>query len=459
MNDAVAGGNFVALDDLVAEPGSNIKKNIPDMIQYSKKYVSDETNALYVLPAEVMYTGQTVPAVTGSRGLLRWDLYADMGYPEINSADDYINVLADMQAKYPTAPDGSKVYGMAIPSNMLLFTILKPAQFWAGHDVISNFSVVSYNYDMEFINIYSDEGAYWKGIDFFHKAYLKGLLDPDSFTLTENDMKKKATDGKLLYITAVYNVGDMPEGQGFMTLPNNWGGHDQSETPIAAKIANPPSWIAINKKSDKIDLCKKYLEFVYSEEGVNLVYNGIEGTHYTVENGVRVMTPEAKELYKDQAAWTEAGLGTTSVGHFMGINKSAVMSDGVTAFVALDDSNFKDSLTPVQQDFCEHYGVDYPSQIYFKYTEEYKLPDLGDVDPYVKAFLPVAEGEIVQLQAAVIAEAESLMAGLIMASEDEYEAKIAEAKKRFEKAGLPEVDAYFKANWQSAFDKAAEFKK
>lgn len=460
VNDLIAGGNLVALDDLVAEKGQNIQKNIPEMIQYCKEYVSDESKALYVLPAEASHSGMMSPGSSGTRGLIRWDLYADMGYPEINSMEDNLKVLADMQAKYPTTADGSKVYGMAIPADQLIFTMLYPSSHWLGQGGVSTSSVRAYDYEtMEYINVFGEGGALWTGIDYFHKAYLMGLLDPDSFTMTEADLKAKATDGKLLEITALYQAGTMADGQGFMELPRNWGGHDQSENAALPKVAVPSCWIGINKNSDKVDLCMNYLNFVFSEEGANLIYNGIEGKHYTVENGVRVMTAEAKELYKDSTAWAKAGLGNAEIGHFIGLSQMALASDGNSLMIALDDDNFKDTLTDIQKDFCEYYGVDYPAQIYFEYAREYDIPNPDDIDNTVKAFLPTADDATKQLEAAVKAEAESFIAGLVMASEKDYEAKVAEAKERLEKAGLSKIDEYYNANWQSAFDKAAAFGK
>ena len=460
VNDLIAGGNLVALDDLVAEKGQNIQENIPEMIQYCKEYVSDESGALYVLPAEASHSGLMAPGSSGTRGLIRWDLYADMGYPEINSMDDNLKVIADMQAKYPTTADGSKVYGMALPGDKAIFALLYPSTHWLGQGGASTSSVRAYDYEtMEYINLYGEGGAFWTGIEYYHKAYLMGLLDPDSFTMTEADLKAKATDGKLLEITALYQAGTMADGQGFMELPRNWAGHDQSENAALPEVAVPSCWIGINKNSDKVDLCMDYLNFIFSEEGANLIYNGIEGKHYTVENGVRVMTAEAKELYKDSTAWAKAGLGNAEIGHFIGLSQMALASDGNSLLIALDDDNFKDTLTDIQKDYCEYYGVDYPAQILFEYAREYDIPNPDDIDNTVKAFLPTADDATKQLEAAVIAEAESLIAGLVMASEKDYEAKVAEAKKRLEKAGLSKIDEYYNANWQSAFDKASAFGK
>ena len=217
--------------------------------------------------------------------------------------------------------------------------------------------------------------------------------------------------------------------------------------------------MGINKKSEYVDQCVKYLDFILSEEGANLIYNGVEGVHYTVdENGVRTMTAEAIELYKDQTAWKEAGLGSSQLGHFVGIAKDSIASDGKAMFLALDSSMFVETLTDTQKDFCEYYGVEYPAQAHFKNAEENNLPQMSDIDGLAKDFFPALTDEVSRLQAAVIAEADALVADLVMCDESEFEAKLSEAKKTLAKAGVTELEKYFNENWETAIKEAENYR-
>lgn len=456
MATYASGGSLLALDELVEEMGSNIKETIPTFLEYSKSVYSDDSNALYWLPALISYNGSKVASKDAGHGLLRYDLYAELGYPEIDSVDDYLQVIADMQAAHPTTETGSKVYGMTIPSDKLAWSFTCPFLSWTGRSGWN--STASYSWeDMSYSNIYGEEGVFWDAIDFYHKAYQMGLLDPDSFTLTEADMKARAAEGRLLFVNASWQYDAMPEGQGFEAIPVNWAASDASLTMASSTITFDYG-MAINKDSENVELAMKYLDFVMSEEGANLIYNGFEDVHYTVdENGVRSLTEEGLAMYLDGTAWAEAGLGTVENSHFVGLGRNEIASDGKTMWLGLDSTYFSNTLSDVQKEFCEHYGVDYPAQAFVQNAEENDLPLASDTDGMVKNFLPVADDEIIQLEAAVVSEAEGLIASLVMAGEAEYEAKVTAAKEQLAKVGVTKIDEFYNAHWQEAYEKAAEF--
>lgn len=457
MQTFASGGTLLALDDLVDEMGTNIKETIPTFIKYSKEVYSDDSNSLYWLPACIAYTSANVASKDAQNGLLRFDLYAEMGYPEITSMDEYLQVIADMQAANPTTESGAKVYGMTIPSDKLTTTFVTPFSAWAGMSTWQKTASYSWT-DMSYTNIYGEDGLFWDGIDFYHKAYQMGLLDPDSFALTEADMKAKAAEGRLLFVNANWQYDAMPEGQGFAAVPTSWSASD-ADLKTASSAISFDYGMAINSRSDNAELAMKYLDFVLSEEGANLIFNGFEGVHYTVDaNGVRSLTEEGLALYKDGTAWAEAGLGTTENSHFVGLKKNALASDGKTMLLGLDSSYFADTLTDIQKVFCEHYGVDYPAQAFVQNSEKNNLPLNSDIDGLVRSFLPQPTDEISQLEAAVVSEAEGLIASLVMASDADYEAKVEAAKAQLAKVGVTKINEFYEAHWQEAFEKAENYR-
>lgn len=457
MQTFASGGTLLALDDLVDEMGANIKETIPTFIKYSKETYSDDSNALYWLPACVAYTSTNVAGKDAGNGLLRFDLYAELGYPEIASMDEYLQVIADMQSANPTTESGEKVYGMAIPSDKLTSTFVTPFSAWAGMSTWQKTASYSWK-DMSYSNVYGEDGLFWDGIEFYHKAYQMGLLDPDSFALTEADMNAKATEGRLLFVNANWQYGAMPEGQGFAAVPTKWSASD-ADLKTASSALSFDYGMAINSRSDNAELAMKYLDFVMSEEGANLIFNGFEGVHYTVDaNGVRTLTEEGLALYKDGTAWAEAGLGTAENAHFVGLKKNALASDGKTMMLGLDSSYFEDTLTDMQKVFCEHYGVEYPAQAFVQNSEKNNLPLNSDIDGLARNFLPQPTDEISQLEAAVVSEAEGLIASLVMASDSDYEAKVEAAKAQLAKVGVTKINEFYEAHWQEAFEKAENYR-
>ncbi len=460
MKDISTGGSLLPMDALLSEYGSNIQENAPLAIEYSKENLSDDTNSLYWVPYDTQYTGKSVGSREERLGLIRWDYYKEMGYPEVNSIDEYLLMIKDMHELHPTTESGGAIYGMAIPSDKLQMTMNSPFENWLGMTAFGTTGCYRWE-DMSYVNKYDDDGSFWAGIDFYHKANELGLLDPDSFTLTEEDLKAKATEGKLLTITAQWQVNQMEQGQGFMAIPKTWAYPTSvSVSNVTRGIGIPTGGFAINKKSEHPELCMKFLDFVFSEEGANLIYNGIEGTHYIVENGVRSLTQEALDMYNETegARWEETGLYTAESSHFCGLSRTAIAPDGKALNLVMDPSMYESTLTDVEKDYCDYYGVSYPQEIVTQYVEKYDLIDASTADPYVIAFLPVPTDEIMQLEVALDEEADSLIADLVLASEEEYEAKVAEAKSRLEKIGLQKVNDYYEGLWQEAFDKADEYR-
>lgn len=457
LKDVATGGSLLALDDLIKDCPN--LSSFTEFNAFSKENYSDDTGALYWLSAELKHNGKSAGGKDVAEGHIRWDLYKAMGYPEVNSVDEFLQMLVDMKEANPTNAAGEKVYGMTIPSDKLIMTFTYPFLGWNGKVGYQKTATYAWD-DLSYENIFSEDGVFWDGVDFYHKAYQLGLLDPDAFTLTEADMKARATAGRLLFINRNYQVdAGMAEGQGFSGIPFNGVAHNASEHSVSSRISFNYG-MGINKKSDKIDLCMKYLEFVASEEGANLILNGFEGVHYSVDaNGVRSLTEEGLALYMDQKAWGEAGLGTTEGGHFLILAKNAIASDGKAMLLGLDRTYFQATLTDIQKDFCEHYGVDYPAQAYFKVAEENNQPNPGMIDGMVRNYLPVPPSEITQLESAVESEAMNLVADLVMADEKDYEAKVKAAKATLAKVGVTKIDEWYNANWQSAFDKAAEISK
>ena len=100
-NALITSGQLIAMDDLIDQYGENIKKNFPSRLDYSKKYVSNGEDKTYFIPVlcytvdeenpDISYTIENVGLMT------RWDVYAAIGYPEIQTTDDYLDVLKQMQ--------------------------------------------------------------------------------------------------------------------------------------------------------------------------------------------------------------------------------------------------------------------------------------------------------------------------------------------------------------------------
>ena len=68
---------------------------------------------------------------------LRWDLYKELGYPEIKTLDDMVDVLGQMKEICPTDDNGKTTYGVSLfndwDGNLVMF-VKSTATAYYGYD-------------------------------------------------------------------------------------------------------------------------------------------------------------------------------------------------------------------------------------------------------------------------------------------------------------------------------------
>ncbi len=442
-------GAVVALSDY-KDQLPNVYANMPDAVAWSAENLGDGT--LYWIPSLVCPNAAKVGEMTAARGQIRWDLYADMGYPEVNTPEEQAQLLIDMVEKYPTGPNGKPAYAHCIPTDVMWNHLKFPFVDWTGYNSWSGSDLALYSWeDLSYMNFLDpEEGAYWDAIDYYHTLYQAGALDPDSFTMLEADMKTKATAGNLYSVFASwqYAAADLPEGTGFMAIPMTKATTAYMEELPKTKGTGTPSWAyGVNVNTEYLDECLAYLDFLASWEGANLVVNGIEGVHYTTDaDGVRSLTDAAWAL-KDQGneAWEKYGLYAAEVGNITLYDSNALMADGKPLNLSNDPAFWTSKLTDIEKAFCDHYDVVYPGEYYAKVMKDNNLTMATKPTAEEKASFTAPSDDIKQIENGLKLEAETWAATLIMASDAEYEKLIADAKAAFAAAGLADVDAYYNA--------------
>ncbi|MCD8338278.1 MAG: substrate-binding domain-containing protein [Lachnospiraceae bacterium] len=116
---------------------------------------------------------------------LRWDLYAQLGYPEINNLDDLLEVLIQMKELCPTDDNGNATYAMSIfpdwDGDMVMY-VKSLATAYYGYD---EFGIGLYDPETgTYHNALEEDGPYLTTLRFYNKLYQNGLLNPDSMTQT-----------------------------------------------------------------------------------------------------------------------------------------------------------------------------------------------------------------------------------------------------------------------------------
>ncbi len=333
VQNAIRANLLVNLDEHL-DKLPNVAKNADSALQYYRDNVSNGTGKLYTTPSNVGPQDQGPDPDYGP--FIRWDLYKQAGMPEINTYEDYLPVLKAMQKLYPKTPDGKKVYGFTLwkdwdGAGMAAATGLAPFEGKDCGDDIGGLPYLQADYNtMESINSLDPNGEYLRAVRFFYQANQMGLLDPDSLTQNFDTARSKATEGRVLYSTwswfcSDYNTDEHLNAEnptGFLCVPPK-----NSKSIIASTLPVGEPWsFSISSKTKKLDTCLRYLDFLYSVEGVQELEAGPKGVTWDVDgSGKPSLTEDGWKYYNNGDTELPDG-GTLEDGQ--GIVNFSALSDG-----------------------------------------------------------------------------------------------------------------------------------
>lgn len=291
---------------------------------------------------------------------LRWDLYKELGYPEIETMEELLPVLKQMQELAGASDSGKNVYA---------FSLFKD---WDG-DIMQNVGALTslYGYTpMGFALLNMDDGTtqsvidsdseYVRALRFLYDANQMGLVDPESTTQNYDVMAAKYADGAVLYsfwpwlgVGQYNNEENTSQGKGFQSAVINdakflTGGNypvgDVSFTVMVGSKAKDPQRLV------------DFIDWLYSPEGIEASGSqsggscGPQGLTWEMKDGKPVLTEFGVkafiEMDENLQVPEEWGTGT--------------WKDGISAL------NFK----PVGvRDYNDELGISYNYTVWDDYRE------------------------------------------------------------------------------------------
>lgn len=113
----------------------------------------------------------------------RWDLYKELGYPEIKTIDDFANVLIDMQKLEPENESGKRTYAVSLFSDWDGAMVMFPKAMVTAYYGYDDFGFGFYDTEnQKYIPAIEENSPYIEMLKFYNKLYQAGALDPDSET-------------------------------------------------------------------------------------------------------------------------------------------------------------------------------------------------------------------------------------------------------------------------------------
>lgn len=304
-------GAIIPLDDYIENKGSNLKALYGDQIdrlRYGKEDTSIYTVGTYGVKTQIY-------APDGSLQIQNAVL-KDLGYPEIKTLNDYENAIKTYKEKYPEI-NGQKTIGMSLMASdwRWLITCGNIASSVAGIPDDGQFKIDDETEEAVYKYQLPEVKEYFKWLN---HMYTEGLLDPESFTQKEDTYKSKLAQGTVLGISDAkwdYDssmksliAAGMPE-RTFAPLSVTLNENVKDQTMKDYGFGG--GWgVAISSTSENKERAFEFLDWLASDEAQILLNWGIEGKHYTVENGVRKFLPEIQEQKNtDKDFASKTGIG------------------------------------------------------------------------------------------------------------------------------------------------------
>jgi putative aldouronate transport system substrate-binding protein len=349
------------LDDLVAKFGPDIKKNAGKSLEISKMLNSDETKSLYYLPGHVgnvMFSTN----VNDNSWNLRWDLYKKLNYPKMDTLDDLLNVLEQMMKLEPTNKDDKKNYGLGLNlsdawGQLMIDKAIANLQGFA--QASSNDVYVDMSTGKPVPRVSDSNSIFWKSMQFYNKAYQRGILDPESATMKYNTISDKYKTGRYFASTTYWSLGGadaqfVANGQpekGFVPFMVDY---NKQNIYVGQATYNGDQFeMFISKNSKNPEAAMKFINYLFSYEGAELMMNGIEGKHYKIVNGVPLVTDEELAARKsDPKRYIQTGIGKYN--NLLRFNPEKDPKGYLANFNNVPETQVK-LLTQVQKDFMDYY--------------------------------------------------------------------------------------------------------
>ncbi len=263
-----------------------------DQIKVYNSGLEGNNGEIYGIPTQMMNTSPTEYSqdVIYSSPLLRWDLYKEIGAPDIKDLDGLVDVLGQIQAAHPTNDAGDPAYAVSLwpdwdgNDNMMGIANVVQLTTWYGEKIKD--SAILKADGKTFVPLTDKTASYYKMLKFLNKLYKAGLVDPDSGTQDWNAACAKMSSGQVYMFWYSWQVGfwnsqeRLDNGTAMIFVPVA----DQNYYADADAYYGSGRVFGVGSGVDdaKYQKIMEFLDWYASPEGLEFQHAGIKDFNYTV---------------------------------------------------------------------------------------------------------------------------------------------------------------------------------
>lgn len=291
-------------DDLLNNYGSNIQNNMKDALDANKR-LTGQIYEQYEIDKEPSVFGFASNVATSNKDHkqfmytwdIRWDLYTQLGSPEIKDLNDYYELLVAMKEICPTDENGNPTYAFTMwpdwDGHMMMYAKCFVTTYWGleGDFGAGLFDTVSGKYYRPI----DEESHYFDALRFFNKLYRAGLVDPNSMTQTVQMASEKMLNGGAFASVFKYAGADVyntPEHQAENKMLLSLVPEEAIPIVYGMSTEGSGSVFTIGAYTQEPELCMSILNWLASPEGFMTYWYGPEAVY-----------DEATDSYDPEGCW------------------------------------------------------------------------------------------------------------------------------------------------------------
>lgn len=359
-------------DELLDTYGKDIKKMMPDALAKNKKLTSTITDgksdALYGFGNNVALSSKEHQSFFYTWDT-RWDLYKQLGYPEVKDMKDMHKLLKDMQKLCSKDDAGNPVYAVSLwPDwdDAMVMYVKATATAYYGYDElgIGLYDPATGKYH----DALEKDGPYLEMLKWYNDLYQDGLIDPDSMSQTFDQMAEKVQNGGVLFSifnysgSLSYNTKDHTAQGKLMYCMKP---EEASPIVYGMNTQGGESVWSIGSKSEYPEKCMELINYFSTPEGRMTMQYGPQGYTWDYdEDGNTVFTEHGKKCIADQNTTMGGGYKGSFHDGALQINNTTWSidaenpdSNGDTYNSTYWKKNIEDAQSDIEQDWRDKTGV------------------------------------------------------------------------------------------------------
>jgi putative aldouronate transport system substrate-binding protein len=299
LNMLIEAGAVIALDDLIEKKGKYIKELYGDHLVRLRNSTYDPqiyTVGTYDVKSGIWKTDGTMQ--------LQHSVLKELGYPRMQTLNDYELAIKTYMAKYPMI-NGQKTIGISllIDTWQWYISLSNPSCALLGYPDDGQWIVDQQTLEAQYKFLHPEAKMFYKWLN---RMNVEGILDPESFTQKEDIWKAKIAAGRVLGLaypmwgysdsrTSLINDGMQDRTYAYLPIMLN----ENYKCASLRDYGFGGGWgIAISTACKDPERAFEFLDWMCSEEAQVLINWGIEGVNYQMIDGKRIV-PDSEQRRAD----------------------------------------------------------------------------------------------------------------------------------------------------------------